>query len=100
LPTPIRVLKSNPGPLYKLPFGQVFVRAVSSSSIGALQGALETYLETGAKRKSNNTGVSAAGDPDVQVLIAETQSAIDEMKTVLFRNFAVLNEAARKGEQA
>jgi 3-hydroxy-9,10-secoandrosta-1,3,5(10)-triene-9,17-dione monooxygenase len=92
--------KSNPGPLYKLPFGQVFVRAVSSSSIGALQGALDTYLETGAKRKSNNTGASAAGDPDVQVLIAETQSAIDEMKTVLFRNFAVLNEAARKGEQA
>jgi len=92
--------KSNPGPLYKLPFGQVFVRAVSSSSIGALQGALDVFLETGAKRKSNNTGLSAAGDPDTQVLIAETQSAIDEMKTVLYRNFGVLNEAARRGEQA
>lgn len=92
--------KVNPGPLYKLPFGQVFVRAVSSSSIGALQGALNTFLEIGAKRKSNNTGASASGDPDVQVLIAETQAAIDEMKTVLFRNFGVLNEHARKGEQA
>lgn len=92
--------KVNPGPLYKLPFGQVFVRAVSSSSIGALQGALNTFLEIGAKRKSNNTGVSASGDPDVQVLIAETQAAIDEMKTVLFRNFGVLNACARKGEQA
>lgn len=92
--------KSNPGPLYKLPFGQVFVRAVSSSSIGALQGALDTFIETGAKRRSSNTGASASGDPDVQVLIAETQAAIDEMKTVLFRNFGVLNERARRGEQA
>jgi 3-hydroxy-9,10-secoandrosta-1,3,5(10)-triene-9,17-dione monooxygenase len=92
--------KSNPGPLYKLPFGQVFVRAVSSSSIGALQGALDTFIETGAKRRSNNSGASASGDPDVQVLIAETQSAIDEMKAILFRNFGVLNEKARRGEQA
>ncbi|OCC25637.1 flavin-dependent monooxygenase [Croceicoccus estronivorus] len=92
--------KVNPAPLYKLPFGQVFVRAVSSSSIGALQGALNTFLETGAKRKSNNTLASVSGDPDVQVLIAETQSAIDEMKTVLFRNFGVLNEFARRGEAA
>ena len=90
----------NPGPLYKLPFGQVFVRAVSSSSIGALQGALDLFKETGAKRKSNNTLSSIAGDPDVQTVIAETQSAIDEMKTVLFRNFGVLNAAARRGEQA
>ncbi len=92
--------KVNPGPLYKLPFGQVFVRAVSSSSIGALQGALDTFLETGARRKSNNTFASAAGDPDVQVLVAETQAAIDEMKAVLFRNFGVLNDYARKGESA
>lgn len=92
--------KSNPAALFKLPFGQVFVRAVSSSSIGALQGALDLFLESGARRLSNNSFASASGDPDVQMLIAETQSAIDEMKTILFRNFAVLNEAARKGESA
>lgn len=92
--------KSNPGWLYKLPFGQVFVRAVSSSSIGALQGALDYFIENGAKRKSNNSGASSAGDPDVQVLIAEVQAAIDEMKAVLYRNFAVLNEYARAGQQA
>lgn len=92
--------KHNPGPLYKLPFGQVFVRAVSSSSIGALQGALDVFEATGAKRKSNNTLASIAGDPDVQGVIAETRAAIDEMKTVLFRNFGVLNGFARKGESA
>jgi len=92
--------KHNPGPLYKLPFGQVFVRAVSSSSIGALQGALDTFEATSAKRKSSNTLASIAGDPDVVGLIAETRAAIDEMKTILFRNFAVLNGCARKGEPA
>ncbi len=92
--------KSNPGWLYKLPFGQVFVRAVSSSSIGALQGALDFFIENGAKRKSNNSGASSASDPDVLVLIAEVQAAIDEMKCVLMRNFAVLNEFARAGQQA
>lgn len=91
--------RHNPGALYKLPFGQVFVRAVSSSSIGALQGALDAFIATGARRKSNNTLTSIAGDPDVQGLIAETTAAIDEMKTILYRNFGVLNAAARRGEQ-
>src|ERR1700756_3225276 len=36
-------LAANPAPLYRLPFGQVFVRAVSASSIGALQGALDAF---------------------------------------------------------
>ncbi|EQB08812.1 hypothetical protein L288_07230 [Sphingobium quisquiliarum P25] len=92
--------KVNPGPLYKLPFGQVFVRAVSSSSIGALQGALDCFIEKGAKRRSANSGASASADPDVQMVIAETRAAIDEMKTILFRNFADLTDRARKGEQA
>jgi 3-hydroxy-9,10-secoandrosta-1,3,5(10)-triene-9,17-dione monooxygenase len=92
--------KVNPAAVYRLPFGQVFVRAVSSSSIGALQGALDLFLESGAKRKSANSGASASGDPDVQMLIAETRAAIDEMKTILFRNFAVLNAKAQAGEQA
>ena len=92
--------KVNPAPLYKLPFGQVFVRAVSSSSIGALQGALDSFIEKGAKRRSANSGASASADPDVQMVIAETRVAIDEMKTILFRNFEHLTEKARAGEQA
>jgi len=92
--------KVNPGALYRLPFGQVFVRAVSSSSIGALQGALDCFIEKGARRRSANSGASASVDPDVQMVIAETRVAIDEMKTMLFRNFAHLTEKARAGEQA
>jgi 3-hydroxy-9,10-secoandrosta-1,3,5(10)-triene-9,17-dione monooxygenase len=93
-------LKVNDAPLFKLPFGQVFVRAVSSSSIGALQGALDLYREAGAKRVSNNDFSSAAQDPDTQVLIAETTSAIDEMKAVLNRNFDDLMARASAGQSA
>lgn len=92
--------KHNPGPLYRLPFGQVFVRAVSSSSIGALQGALDLFEATSARRKSNNTLSTIAGDPEVVGVIADARAAIDEMKTILMRNFGVLGDHARRGEAA
>src|SRR3954465_5632846 len=35
----------NTAPLYRLPFGQVFFRGISTGAIGALQGMLDAYLE-------------------------------------------------------
>ncbi|MGB5078499.1 MAG: flavin-dependent monooxygenase, partial [Sphingorhabdus sp.] len=91
-------LKQNDAPLFKLPFGQIFVRAVSSSSIGALQGALDAFVDYAKIRVSSNTFNRTAEDPDVQMVIAETASAIDEMKTILNRNFGVLLDKTRAGE--
>lgn len=93
-------LELNDAPLFKLPFGQVFVRAVSSSSIGALQGALDLFREAGAKRVSHNDASSASQDPATLELIAETTAAIDEMKAVLNRNFDALMDVAKAGGQA
>lgn len=56
-------LESNPGALYRLPFGQVFVRAVSAASIGALKGALDAFREFGSKRISANDFSATAQDP-------------------------------------
>ena len=91
-------LKVNDAAMFKLPFGQIFVRAVSSSSIGALQGALDAFRDYASVRVSSNTFSKTAEDPDVQMVIAETESAIDEMKTTLNRNFGVLMGKARSGE--
>ena len=88
-------LKVNDAPLFKLPFGQIFVRAVSSSSIGALQGALDAFRGYATKRVSSNDFSRTSDDPDAQVVMAETASAIDEMKTTLNRNFGVLMNQAR-----
>ncbi len=80
-------LAANPAPLYRLPFGQVFVRAVSAASIGALQGALDAFREFGSKRVSANDFSATAQDPTAQLAAADASAAIDDMKLELFRSF-------------
>ena len=91
-------LKVNTAPLFKLPFGQIFVRAVSSSSIGALQGALDAFRDYASKRVSSNDFSKTSDDPVAQTITAETAVAIDEMKLTLFRNFHVLSEKVKTGQ--
>ena len=80
-------LATNTAALYKLPFGQVFVRAVSAASIGALQGALDAFREFGSKRISANDFSATAQDPSAQLAAANAAVAIDDMKLELFRSF-------------
>jgi 3-hydroxy-9,10-secoandrosta-1,3,5(10)-triene-9,17-dione monooxygenase len=87
----------NPAPLFKLPFGQIFVRSVSTSAIGCAQGALEAYNSVAAKRVAAGDGAKVAEDPTAQVVAAEASALIDEAKLVLRRNFDVLMNAARTG---
>jgi 3-hydroxy-9,10-secoandrosta-1,3,5(10)-triene-9,17-dione monooxygenase len=87
----------NPAPLYRLPFGQVFFRGISTGAIGALQAMLDAYLEYGKLRMHRNAG-RASEDGAIQLLCAETAAAIDEMKTILHRNFRVLEGYAERGE--
>jgi 3-hydroxy-9,10-secoandrosta-1,3,5(10)-triene-9,17-dione monooxygenase len=91
-------LALNTSPLYRLPFGQVFFRGVSTGAIGALQGMLDAYLDYGKKRIGRASGTPASEDAVVQQLCAETAVAIDEMKTILHRNFKVLEGYAARGE--
>lgn len=91
---------TNPGrdtftsDLYKLPFGQIFVRAVSSAAIGGLQGALDTFLEF-AKVRVGDMGNKTSEQAPAQLAAAEAAIAIDEMKLVLNRNFSVLQSKIR-----
>lgn len=87
-----------PAPLYKMPFGQIFVRAVSSAAIGGLQGAVNSFRDWG-KAWMGNMGVKTADQGPAQMAVAESLAAIDEMKLVLNRNFDVLMDAARNGRQ-
>ncbi len=91
--------KVNPGPLYRIPFGQIFVRSVSSSSIGILQGALDVYLESQRARVARGDGAKVADDPSLQVAAAEAAATIHELKCVLFANMEELMDAARDGKE-
>ena len=89
----------NTAPLFRVPWAQVFVRAVSSAAIGALQGALNAYVSIAAKRVSTNTGKSTKLDPFALNAAARTQSAILEMKTVLMSSFGEMMGRVRAGKE-
>ncbi|MGH7924627.1 MAG: flavin-dependent monooxygenase [Candidatus Binatus sp.] len=91
-------LSANPAALYRLPFGQIFVRAVSSASIGALQGALTAFREYGSKRVSINDMGRTAEDPAAALAAADAALAIDDMKLAIHRNFAAMMATIRRGE--
>src|SRR5262249_6242258 len=87
----------NTGSLYRLPFGQIFVRGVSSAGLGALQAMLTALIDYSRKRVSRVGGRSAE-NPIVQLLCAETAAAIDEMRSTLQRNCRSLHDYAQRGE--
>jgi 3-hydroxy-9,10-secoandrosta-1,3,5(10)-triene-9,17-dione monooxygenase len=86
----------NKSSLYRWIFGQIFFRGVSTPALGALQGMLDAFLRYGRVRVAR--GARAVDDPSVQLVVAEVAAAIDEMKTVLFRNLDRLRDYAERGE--
>lgn len=88
----------NTNPLFRLPFGQIFVRAVCSSSIGALQGALDSFVRINRDRVGLNDAKRVALDPGAQEAAADATRVIDECRTIMERDFAVMADAAAKGE--
>ena len=90
---------ANDGPLYKLPWAQIFVRSVSTAAIGATQAALDAYLDVAKARVSTNTGKATRENPIALVAAAKVQSAIDEMKVVLENSFATMMTAMREGRE-
>jgi len=87
----------NTSSLYRLPFGQIFVRGISTAALGALQGMLNAFLDYG-KTRVTRAGGRSAENPFIQLLCAETAAAIDEMTNTLHRNFRNLHAYAKRGE--
>jgi 3-hydroxy-9,10-secoandrosta-1,3,5(10)-triene-9,17-dione monooxygenase len=87
---------TNTSPLYRIPFGQVFFRGISSPAIGALQAMLDAFVAYAGKR-SGPAGKSV-DDPVAQQICAEVTAALDEMKLVLRRNMTVLWDYGARAE--
>ncbi len=88
----------NRAPLYRLPFGQVFVRSVSTSAIGMAQGALDVYTAVAAKRVAAGDGQRVAEDASAQMIAARAAAAIDEAQLLLHRNFDEMMALVRAGK--
>jgi 3-hydroxy-9,10-secoandrosta-1,3,5(10)-triene-9,17-dione monooxygenase len=88
----------NTAPLFKLPFGQIFVRSVSTSAIGAAQGALDAYCDIASKRIAAGDGAKVAEDPSAQLVSARAAALIDEARITLYRNMDEMMALVRAGE--
>lgn len=93
--TPGRLV--NTSPLYAIPFAQVFSRAVSSSCLGALQGAINQFSANAAQHIGKH-GAKTAEDPLAQEVVADAVLTLDQLKLVLERNFAHLWDMAERNE--
>lgn len=74
-------------PIYRLPWAQIFIRAVATAPIGGLKRALEIFIEGAQGGKSSTDTSKQKGDPAIQQLIAEVAETIDRIEAVLYRNF-------------
>ncbi|CAM4227773.1 Flavin-dependent monooxygenase, oxygenase subunit HsaA [Comamonas aquatilis] len=84
--------------LYRIPFTHVFQRAVSTACLGALDGAVAEFKRRATAHVGKH-GNKTAEDPNAQTAVTEALIAIDQLKLVLFRNYARIVDAAKTGVQ-
>ncbi len=87
----------NTSPIFKLPFGQVFVRAVSMPAVGAAQGALDAYCEYNETRL-NSVGMAAKEFPASQAAGAEALTRIRTARLKMADAYDTLLAKVEQGE--
>lgn len=75
--------KENDGPLYTLPWAQVFVRSVSTAAFGGARAAVNAAMKIMQDRISTNTGKASRADPNLHAAIARAHAQILEMENTL-----------------
>lgn len=87
----------NPSTLYKIPFGQIFVRSVSTTSLGITEAALDFYRSVTGTKVGASDGSKAGEDPLAQMTCTRAATAVDRNTLVLRRNFDELMDAVQAG---
>ena len=88
----------NTGPLYALPWAQVFVRSVSTAAFGGAEAAIKAGLAIMQDRISTNTGKASKDDPMLHAALASAIAQKSEMETTLRLTFEELMGYAERGE--
>jgi len=87
----------NDGPLFRMPWAQVFVRLVSTAAIGGARAAVKGAVEIMQSRISTNTGKASKSDPVLINAVAKAYAEIDELEAVLRRNMDEMMACAHAG---
>lgn len=90
--------KENDGPLYRLPWAQVFMRSVSTAAFGGTRAAISAAIEIMQSRISTNTGKAAKADPFLHAAIARAIAEVDEMELTQRATFDEMMGYAERGE--
>ncbi|MCW0197566.1 acyl-CoA dehydrogenase family protein [Sphingopyxis sp.] len=88
----------NDGPLYRLPWAQVFVRSVSTAAFGGARAAVNAAMEIMQSRVSTNTGKASKADPLLHGAIAKAHAQILEMELTHQATFDTLMTKSERGE--
>ena len=86
----------NPGWLYRIPFTQVFQRAVSSACLGSTDAAIKSFRERCASFIGKH-GAKTSEDVNSQLAVTEAMMMSDAAKLVLYRNFQRIVDCAKNG---
>ena len=78
-------LHEQKNPLYSIPWAQMFIRVVSTPAIGAAKHAVNLFV--GKAENSSTDPTKLRADPDITRRVAATLNDIDEVETIMHRNF-------------
>ena len=90
--------ETNPGPLYTLPWAQVFMRSVSTAAFGGARAAINAAIDIAQSRVSTNTGKASKSDPFLLAAISKAHAQVTEMEQTLRLTFEDLMGYAERGE--
>ncbi|MFM2370673.1 MAG: hypothetical protein RIS85_395 [Pseudomonadota bacterium] len=90
--------ETNPGPLYTLPWAQVFMRSVSTAAFGGARAAINAAMDIAQSRVSTNTGKASKDDPFLLAAIARAHAEVTEMEQTLRLTFEDLMALAEAGQ--
>ena len=90
--------QENDGPLYRLPWAQLFIRSVSTSAFGGMRNAISGAIEIMQSRVSTNTGKAAKADPFLHAAISRAVAESREMELTLRTTFDEMIRLAENGE--
>lgn len=89
---------TNPGWLYRIPFTQVFQRAVSTACIGATEGAISSFRQRAASFVGKH-GSKTAEDVNAQMAVSQAMMLTDQLRLVLLRNYQRVADCAQRQEK-
>lgn len=89
---------ANDGPLYSLPWAQIFIRGVSTAALGGTRAAINAAMAIMKDRVSTNTGKASKSDPMLHAAIARAHAETREMELTLRTTFDEQMAIASRGE--